>query len=78
MISNLLLLQMSFKPPFVMLKNTKGEERNMILLNNIHTSYNNNKIHNYFKCVYVYGKREPGCDHTPGAYTNMGASPGLV
>jgi hypothetical protein len=42
------------------------------------TEFNNNKIHNYFKCVYAYGKREPGCDHTPGAYTNIGAIPGLV
>jgi hypothetical protein len=36
------------------------------------------KIHNYVKCIYAYGKREPGCDHTPGAYTNIGASPDFV
>jgi hypothetical protein len=39
---------------------------------------NNNKIHNYFKCVYIYCKREPGCDHTPGTYTNIGVSTDLV
>jgi hypothetical protein len=37
----------------------------------------NNKIHTYFKCVYAYGKLEPGGDHTPGAYNNIGASPDL-
>jgi hypothetical protein len=37
----------------------------------------NNKIDNYFKCVYAYGKREPGCDYTPGANTNIGPSPDL-
>jgi hypothetical protein len=39
---------------------------------------NNNKIHKYFECVYAYGKREPGRDHTLGAYTNIGASPYFV
>jgi hypothetical protein len=38
---------------------------------------NNNKKRNYFKCVYTVGKLEPVCDHIPGAYTNIGASPEL-
>jgi hypothetical protein len=29
-------------------------------------------------CVYADGTRGPVCDHTPGAYTNIGASPSLA
>jgi hypothetical protein len=40
--------------------------------------FEDNTIIIFLKCVYVYGKLEPGCDHTPDAYTNIKSIPALV